>query len=1229
MRLSDQHLSADELESLGKEEGLSGELEDQLQQAREHAASCPACQRRLEVYPTSGAKLEKLRASQGAKKRPDCPSLEIWLQLAGGLLPSADQQRYTSHAATCDYCGPVLREVLSDFSAPMSDEESSTLSELNSSREKRSHSVTEQDLKIENRDSRVRGAEIVRQPRKWFGIPAWQASAAALILVGAVAFSLFKMGVFTNKEDTLAAVNQLLGQAYGERRTIDPRIPGAVYGSSQVTLGPSDSSFSRPQALFDAEAKLKRQLKRLPDDPNWLDAKGRAELLDGNFQAAVDTLSRASHIDPESDAIRTDLATAYFERGVKNNFPADCGKAADLLGTVLQKSPGDTVALFNRALVNEQLNLYPQAIEDWKRYLSIDGQGDWAQEAKNHLQNLQKKVSEHERNSAQPFAEPGEFVRQVESRDPAVIDKLEQRIEGYQDHAIQDWLPRMVTDENKEPDSMIAALQNLATLLRDHHDDRWLDDLLRSPNSVSFTSGLVHLGHALLANDNADVAGREAEVASEDFKNASSEPGQFRADLEVVHALRRAHDATGCWQKAAGLSERLRGHDYPWLATQLTIDQGSCALMSGKFDLADSYAANARQLAMAHGYRDLELRSMGLAAGVRLDEGDLNSAWAEAQAGLLQYWTNGLAPPVRAQFFYDELSYLAEDLGEWHSALSFAQESAHMLLLSRQPSSEALSRRHLAEIAAHTGDFRLASEQLSMSGSLLSTLLSTDKTDEKTKETRKADRLYSEIALGEIELEMGKLDDASKRLSSIQPDLEAIKNATHFTIAQQFYAVQSKLLLKQHRELEAEDVLLRRAELADNNSKQISKPFDRYLWSQENSGLYRTLVYLELLKGDDERAFSAWEWYKAGSLGHSHAGATSLREFWNTNGLRSTLAGLIHQTVVSYAWLPQGLAIWVADDHGVEGGLSNIDMDQLGDSIAEFYKLCSDRESDITVIQSRGRKLFDLLIAPVARRLDPHRVVVIELDDVMGDLALQALVTPEDHYFGQDFQVGFSAGLLYNDFLNPDSPVLSSSTALVVGSTANVAGEDISLFPAPDVRDHAKEIAARFTHSIKLIDNEANADAMKSGLPRSEIFHYVGHAISGPDKEGLLLFTASPDGPPGAVLWGAERITPKLFGHLKLAVLAACSTGRAHSGRTEKHGELVRNMLLAGVPHVIGSRWDVNSAATRNFMNAFYAALLAGRPVSTAMQAAGGSLMSNPKTKHPYYWAAFAAFGRA
>src|SRR5215471_9163614 len=297
MRLPDQHLSADELESLGKEEGLSGELGDQLRPAREHAESCPACRRRLDVYPTSGAKLEKLWAPQGAKKGPDCPSVEVWLQVAGGILPVAEQERYTTHAAKCDYCGPVLREIAQDFAEPVSEEEKSLLAGLKSDQTKLQHSLTGQS---------VPSKAVLHSPR-WFGVPAWQVSVAALLLVTGIVFSLFKFGPF-KKEDSLASVDQLLGRAYTERRTIEVRIPGAKYAPLRVERGRAGSNLDKPPALLKAEALISENLRNTPTDPSWLQAKARADLLDGNYGSAIQSLQRALEIQPDSPALLADLA---------------------------------------------------------------------------------------------------------------------------------------------------------------------------------------------------------------------------------------------------------------------------------------------------------------------------------------------------------------------------------------------------------------------------------------------------------------------------------------------------------------------------------------------------------------------------------------------------------------------------------------------------------------------------------------------------------------------------------------------------------------------------------------------------------------------------------------------------------------------------------------------------------------------------------------------------------
>jgi CHAT domain-containing protein len=103
---------------------------------------------------------------------------------------------------------------------------------------------------------------------------------------------------------------------------------------------------------------------------------------------------------------------------------------------------------------------------------------------------------------------------------------------------------------------------------------------------------------------------------------------------------------------------------------------------------------------------------------------------------------------------------------------------------------------------------------------------------------------------------------------------------------------------------------------------------------------------------------------------------------------------------------------------------------------------------------------------------------------------------------------------------------------------------------------------------------------------------------------------------------GSETLASRAAGNLQLAVLSACDTaGNAEgAGRSET---LSRALLRAGVPRVIASLWNVDSAQTANFMKVFYAQLLAGNNAANSIHTAELALASQPVSAHPYYWSAF------
>ena len=253
--------------------------------------------------------------------------------------------------------------------------------------------------------------------------------------------------------------------------------------------------------------------------------------------------------------------------------------------------------------------------------------------------------------------------------------------------------------------------------------------------------------------------------------------------------------------------------------------------------------------------------------------------------------------------------------------------------------------------------------------------------------------------------------------------------------------------------------------------------------------------------------------------------------------------------------------------------------------------MCADRDSDLVLLRIRGRQLFNILIAPVAKQLPVDRPIIIENDELMGDLPFQAFVTPDGHYLSQDFTIVFSPGLLYLANLRPSTQLSPVAKAVVIASTANVSDESMLLHPDEDAVPEGSEVARRFIHPVFLQRTDATREKIRAALGKQEVLHFVSHGFSNIWNEGLLIYSNQEN---NAAIWNARDFDPKLFRKGQLVVLSACSTGRALQTRRESHGEMVRSPLRAGVPHVIASQWNIDSKATRDFIGLFYQAILSG-----------------------------------
>jgi len=296
----------------------------------------------------------------------------------------------------------------------------------------------------------------------------------------------------------------------------------------------------------------------------------------------------------------------------------------------------------------------------------------------------------------------------------------------------------------------------------------------------------------------------------------------------------------------------------------------------------------------------------------------------------------------------------------------------------------------------------------------------------------------------------------------------------------------------------------------------------------------------------------------------------------------------------------------------------------LQELVDRFSDLTSDPHSELSAVRRDARTLYQVLIAPIEERLVPGRTLIIEADGLLARLPMEALLDSEAHFLVERWPIVHSLGQELEARLRETGPVSADWSALVVGSTAALPGQE--MISLPDVGVEADNVAKQFSRSKVLTGEEATLNSVQSELASAAVFHFAGHSLATPERNGLLLRSGSSSHEDPALL-DADILRRLPLPNLRLAVLSACSTASDNEG-SDGFDSVTEALLRAGVPHVVASRWGVESVVARALVENFYRNTLSGQAVSDAVRLTSRKMLADPRTAHPYYWSAFAAYGR-
>jgi len=249
---------------------------------------------------------------------------------------------------------------------------------------------------------------------------------------------------------------------------------------------------------------------------------------------------------------------------------------------------------------------------------------------------------------------------------------------------------------------------------------------------------------------------------------------------------------------------------------------------------------------------------------------------------------------------------------------------------------------------------------------------------------------------------------------------------------------------------------------------------------------------------------------------------------------------------------------------------------------------------------------YDLFLVPFAALQDSNNRYLIENHTILTSPSIQVLEITREH---QNRVRGLR------------------QAALIVGDptiAAKFKENPYKLCQIPRAKEAAEAIAT--TLGTEAISGEkATKVAILDKMLNTRIVHLSAHGLlddfQGSGIPGAIILAPSGDTDDGA-LNAAEILQLKLDS--ELVVLSACSTG---GGKITGDGVigLSRCFILAGVPSIIVSLWNMGAISAKLLMTEFYQNLARGENRAAALRCA--MLSTKARFPSPIAWAAFTLIG--
>jgi CHAT domain-containing protein/tetratricopeptide (TPR) repeat protein len=949
--------------------------------------------------------------------------------------------------------------------------------------------------------------------------------------------------------------------------------------------GGSDSDIMTRRRLY----RLAQAIPRTSRED--LRAVGVAQLLSGRSSEAIPLLEQVALTSNAADGW-SDLAAAHlgaFQRTGRVLELIDALAAAD---QALAAAPGHPAALFNRATALQGLGLLQDAIEAWEKALSVDSSSRWSDEARVSLRRLRREV---------PRASAGhEFQRLLETE--ARHDLLERAVRDHPRVArracdtlyLARWAAGARAHNAADADHWLGITRDVAAILANSYGEMLLADSVAAidragkgsdrwnataEGCIRFAAGRRAVVEQRPAD--AETAFREAAALFERGRSPLAELAHYSVG-STLYAQQRTREAEAMLDGLAASRPETRG--YHALAGQIGWERGLSKNVRGAFSAArEVFAAAAAEFEQVHESEAAAAINIFTAEAEDYG-GDGERAWQLRIPALRVLSLAG--ETARKITAVDAAGTAFITRSEWHRAAAVSNIAAASAEQIRDPlrAAHALTDRSIA--LGYAGDLGVAEQDLGRARRWCAMIR-----DDSQKRALEERAQFSEAILARdprasialLGRALGQLEASGRSVFMVRLRLERARKYRELGDAARTSADLSEA-----------------SHLLEDQRATLASVEERALLGKTAEALTDEVVVNAFERHAPAAAFDALERWRGRALldGLEHADGSagaSARPLTLTE-ISASLAP--DAAIVEYALVERRLITFVVRRDRAVYVVRDVDPARVRSVAAAVAAAVRTKEGfrDASLVAAH-----EMFVAPLADALVGVHVVAF-VPDPRLPLPMGAL---------RDARSGETVSDHFATVIAPGSTLAircSRAAQQRHGSTmAAVSGDAFDttaasrLEPLVHAAPEAEAVARLYPHASVLKGRAATSRAVAAAAHAVNLFHFAGHAVTNGARSGESSMLVAPADDHG-VMTAAEIAHWELPG-ARLAFISACRSGIAG-----EIGDGVENLasafLVAGVPTVIATAWDVDDGAVSDVAVRFHRAYSAGVPAADALRAA-------------------------